>query len=302
MPAMVLAELERRTGRPTAELFDLIAGTSTGGIIALVLACPGAHGRPAWSAEQLVELYEFEGAHIFEARAWDRVRGLGGMIHERYAASGLEQLLERYCGNYRLTDTVTDVLIPAYEVLERRPFLFESASARSDPAADYPLKVAARATSAAPTYFEPLEVMHELAARAKVFVDGGLYANNPAMLAFTESQTGRLGRGELLMVSLGTGEMTRELRHEQIRHWGVAQWARPILHVVLDGVSMSVNNELSQLLGPESYWRFQTILTEARDDIDDVRPENIAKLKAQASALIRDRSGDLDHLAERLDR
>jgi hypothetical protein len=142
--------------------------------------------------------------------------------------------------------------------------------------------------------------MHEHAARTKVFVDGGLYANNPAMLAFTEVERGRLGRGELLMLSLGTGEMTRELPHAQIRHWGVAQWARPILHVVLDGVSMSIDYQLSQLLGPESYWRFQTILTEARDELDDTRPENIAKLKAQASALIRDRDGDLDHLAGRL--
>lgn len=102
------------------------------------------------------------------------------------------------------------------------------------------------------------------------------------------------------MVSLGTGEMTRSLPYAQIREWGVAQWARPILHMVLDGMSMSTDDQLSQLLGPEHYWRFQTVLTSARDDIDDARPENIAKLKEQASALIRARAADLDAVAERL--
>ena len=60
-PASSLAELEQRAGKPVAEMFDLIAGTSTGGILALALARPGEDGRPAWSASTLVELYEQEG-------------------------------------------------------------------------------------------------------------------------------------------------------------------------------------------------------------------------------------------------
>ena len=228
------------------------------------------------------------------------IHGLGGVIHEKYATTGLESVLDHILGDVRLSAAVTDVLIPAYDVLERRPFFFDSAKAQRDPAEDYPMKAAARATSAAPTYFEPHAARHEPAALPRVFVDGGLYANNPAMCAFTEAEKGRLGKGQLLLVSLGTGEMTRPLPYAQIRDWGVAQWARPILHVVFDGASMSIDYQLAQLLGPERYWRFQTVLTHARDDIDDARPENIANLKLQAAEMIRDRSADIDEVAERL--
>lgn len=61
IPAMVLAEIEDRTGRPVAETFDLIAGTSTGGILALGLTLPGDNGRPRYAAEELIGLYEEEG-------------------------------------------------------------------------------------------------------------------------------------------------------------------------------------------------------------------------------------------------
>lgn len=296
MPAMVLADLERRADRPVASLFDLIAGTSTGGIIALGLACPGADARPAWRAEQLVDVYEHEGDRIFDARTWQRIHGLGGMIHEKYSAAGLERVLERLFGHVCLTEALTQVLIPAYDVVERRPFYFDSAKAQHDPAEDYEMKVAARATSAAPTYFEP----REHAASRRVFVDGGLYANNPGMCAFAEAQAGRFGNGEILLVSLGTGEMTRQLPYAQIREWGVAQWARPILHLVLDGVSMAIDHQLAELLRPGCYWRFQSVLTQARDDLDDARPENIAQLKAQASNLISARAAELEEVAERL--
>ena len=66
IPALVLAEIERRTGRRIAELFDLIAGTSTGGILASALTRRGADDRARYSAEELVELYVTEGPKIFD--------------------------------------------------------------------------------------------------------------------------------------------------------------------------------------------------------------------------------------------
>src|SRR5436305_11953922 len=93
IPAMVLAEIERRAGRPTATMFDLISGTSTGGIIAVALTRPGPDGKPAWSAAQLVELYEQQGPAIF-ARRPGMLAPLHGIIDERYDAGALESVLE----------------------------------------------------------------------------------------------------------------------------------------------------------------------------------------------------------------
>ncbi|HWF53578.1 MAG TPA: patatin-like phospholipase family protein [Solirubrobacteraceae bacterium] len=296
IPAMVLAELERRAGRPVARLFDLIAGTSTGGILAIALTRPGSDGEPMWSAQQVVDLYEHEGPTIFDR---GKMHALHGIIDERYHVLGLEGVLARYCGDMRLGHAVTDILIPAYDVAKRNVFYFDSARARQEPSVDYPAKVVARATSAAPTYFEPLFVRGDEELEELVFVDGGIFANNPAMCAFAQAKRGRL-ETDVLLVSIGTGSQTRPLPVEELRHWGTAQWARPILHVVLDGVSEAIDQQLAMVLGAERYFRFQKDLTLAGDEIDDARPENIALLKQEAEHLIREQTAEIDHLAEEL--
>jgi hypothetical protein len=174
IPAMVLAELERLTGRPACELFDLVAGTSTGGIIALGVTVPGEGGKPRWSAHDLADLYVSEGPKIFHRSLARTIRTLDGLLVEKYAASGLEAALERYMADTRLPQALTKVLITSYDIHKHEPFFFKSfkprarvassprdgaaeqAAASSPPQpADYPMRVVARATSAAPTYFEP---------------------------------------------------------------------------------------------------------------------------------------------------
>src|SRR5437763_1754690 len=188
IPAMVLAELEQRAGRPIAEMFDLIAGTSTGGIIAVALTRPGEDGRPRWTAQQLVDVYVEHGARIFDPDLLHAIRTLYGVINERYDASGLEEVLDHYCGDTTLAQSVTEILIPAYDVVNRSLFFFDSAKAQRDKSCDYPASFVARATSAAPTYFEPPVGRDGATSGELVFVDGGLFANNPAMCAFAEAE------------------------------------------------------------------------------------------------------------------
>jgi patatin-like phospholipase/acyl hydrolase len=294
IPAMLLAELERRAGRRTGEMFDLIAGTSTGGIIAIVLTRRDSSGQLRWTAQQLVDLYEFEGPTIFDRRGV-----LHGIVDVKYEAAALEAILARFCGESTLAQSDPEVLIPAYDVVKRDVHFFDSAAAKNDPARDLPARFVARATSAAPTYFEPPLGPRALASEDVVFVDGGLFANNPAMCAFTSAQRGNLGR-DVLLASIGTGSQTRPLPFEEIRHWGAAQWARPILHVVLDGASIAIDQQLASVLGPERYWRFQLELTRARDELDDARPANIALLKQEAEGMISERSADIDRLVAAL--
>src|SRR5436305_15011351 len=104
IPAVVLSEIERRTGRSVPDLFDLVAGTSTGGISALGLTAPGEGGAPRWRAADLLELYRHEGGHIFSRSLWQRVRTVDGALGPRYAVRGLEAALERYFGDVRLRD------------------------------------------------------------------------------------------------------------------------------------------------------------------------------------------------------
>jgi len=290
IPALVLADLERRAGRPVAQLFDLVAGTSTGGILALALTQRADEGGPAHSAEKLVGLYEDEGPRIFSRSLARRIRSLDGFIDERYSADGLERALAEYLDDARLPDALIDVLVTSYDTAGREPVLLRRAD-------DLLARDAARATAAAPTYFEPHAL--RVGGHQRSLIDGGVFALNPAMLAYAEVARTRPG-SEVMVVSLGTGQLTRPLPFKEIRGWGQLEWARPILDVVFDGVADTIDLELSSLLGEHLYWRFQTALTEASDDLDDASAANLRALRRQGERLITEHAAQLDAVAGRL--
>jgi patatin-like phospholipase/acyl hydrolase len=282
IPALVLAELERRAGRRVYELFDLIAGTSTGGILACALCAPNP-----LPAEEVAAIYEEEGPAIFDRSVWQRFRSAEGLLDEKYEAGALDRALERFLADKRLADAVPDLIVPTYDMSEPGPFFFKTRNARERPADDVPLTVVARATSAAPTYFEPLPVAE------RVLVDGGVFAVNPAMSAFAEVLRFHPS-ADVVLLSLGTGQRTRSRRFADVDDWGLVEWARPILDVVFDGISDAVDYQLRHVLGGERYWRLQVELTRASDDLDDASPENLAELRRHAEELIAERTGDLD--------
>ena len=289
IPALVLAELERRAGRRTFELFDLIAGTSTGGIVACALCAP-----EALPASELVRLYEEEGPEIFDRSLFQRIRSAEGLLDEKYDDAALDRALERFLASKRLSETKPDLIVPAYDTALPGPYFFKTSKARETPESDdFPLSVVARATSAAPTYFEPVE------AGERSLVDGGVFAANPAMCGLAEVLNTVAPR-DVVLVSLGTGERTHRREFDEIKDWGLAKWARPILDVVFDGASDAVNYQLERVLGPERYWRLQTELTLASGDLDDATEDNLAKLRGHAEDLIRDRSADLDAVLTKL--
>jgi predicted acylesterase/phospholipase RssA len=299
IPAIVLAELERATGKPVSETFDLVAGTSTGGILALALTMRGDDGGPAWSAERLIALYEDEGSNIFKRSVWDQIQSGGGLLDQKYPPEGMQEAFRTYFGEARLSEALTDVLVTSYEIEQRTTFFFKSSKARDDPREDFLMRDAAQATSSAPTYFEPMRLEREKPLPYAALVDGGVFANNPAMCAYAEALKGE-GEGEVLLVSLGTGELTRPLPYDQAKDWGLIEWAKPIIDVVFDGVSDATDHHLWQILGSDNYFRFQTKLDHASDDLDDARLENIHLLKQEAEELLRDERNPFETLVTRL--
>jgi patatin-like phospholipase/acyl hydrolase len=333
VPALVLAEIENRTERPACELFDLIAGTSTGGIIALGVTAPVAvdeqdgGGRPRWSARELASMYESEGAKIFHRSLVRTLESVDGLLVEKYSASGLEAALEHYLGGARLSQALTDVLITSYDIYTHEPFFFKSFVPRArgttpgqqgaadqpasttpaspprplPPTPDYAMTMVARATSAAPTYFKPEDVPVSASLPSEsnpdyVLVDGGTFANNPAMCAYAESRRNHPG-ADVLIVSLGTGRLTESISYKQARHWGLIQWAHPLLGVIMDGSSAAIDYQLDELLGRNrGHFRFQTVLEGASDSLDDARTSNIAGLRRLAEGLIESDTTQLDEV------
>lgn len=310
IPALVLAELEKRLEAPIASAFDLIAGTSTGGIIALGLAKPGTDGKPEHSAADLAELYRSEGHRIFSRSVLHRVRAVGNALEEKFPASGVEGVLKQYLGETRLKDALTEVLVPAYEMEDRIPWFFSSRDAATKAHHDFPMWEVGRATSAAPTYFEPARIPSEDPDNKRGYwalVDGGVFANNPAMCALTEATSNyRADHGgeapDVIVVSLGTGELTRTIHYDDAKGWGLLGWARPVLSTVLDGVSKTVDFQVRELCKvtegqPERYYRLQVNLAAyGSDEMDDATGTNLLALEQHAKNLIEAETAKLDQI------
>ncbi len=319
IPARVLQEIEQRTGSRITDLFHMVAGTSTGGILAVGLSTPGPDGTPKFSARDLLDLYRDEGGRIFSHSFWHGFGSLGGTVDEKYEADNLERILQDRLGDSLLSAALTDLLVTSYDIERRRPFFFKSWRARGEDLGvnnssrnrEFKLRDIARATSAAPTYFEPALIESAVGTRYTL-VDGGVFANNPAECAMASARLLYPNAGNYLLVSLGTGLTERPIAYEDAKDWGLFGWARPLLNVIFDGVSDTVDYQLDQDLNRgrvQRYFRFQTDLgadaddPEApNDDMDDARPENIARLEAKVSEMLQKNRRMFTRLIDRVRR
>jgi uncharacterized protein len=305
IPALVLAEIEARTKRPISNLFDLIAGTSTGGIIALGLVKPGADGKVDKSATDIVNIYAQTGSRIFPQTF---LQGLHvGMVRgPKYDANGLESVLKDQFGDTRLKDAVKPVLIPSHDIGTQMPMFFKSAKAKLSPAADFAMRDVVRATTAAPTFFAPTEIQPADASTTYALVDGGIDAGNPAMCAYAEAIKMNTAGGGVLMVSIGTGEQGWSLNYAQACQWGAVEWAPNLIGMVMDGSNVTVDYQLRQILQTDTptqmYYRFQVTLDGATGGIDDATDANIKHLTDLTQAYLSqpDTQASLSQLCDQL--
>jgi patatin-like phospholipase/acyl hydrolase len=304
IPALILAEIEKRTGKRISELFDLIAGTSTGGILTLGLVMPQKGNISKYTALDLADLYEKEGQVIFSSSIWHEIVSVDGLLAEKYPSAGIDSVLKKFFGDAMLAEALTDVLITSYEIEKRTPWFFKSRKA-NDPHLENRnvyMREAARSTSAAPTYFKPNKI--EIGYNSFALIDGGVFANNPAMCAYVEAITTHRDEKDFLVVSLGTGEHTDPIWYKNAKHWGLANWARPMLNIVFNGVDNVVDYQLRQLLPPQNglprYYRFQTKLNAASDRMDDASEDNLHSLKTIVWDMINTQTNMLDTLCRQL--
>lgn len=299
IPAVILAEIEARTGKHTSELFDFIAGTSTGALIALALTAPDDQGKPLWTAQDLVEMYKQEGPDIFKTNLFRKIKTARGVAGPKYEQSKLEEVLEKYVGNTELKDSLVDILIPTYDVTNRSVFFFRSERARANPDRNYKMKDVGLAATAAPTYFAPKDVVSPVTNQTFKLVDGGIFANNPAMCAWADLDRYE-SRPKSMVLSLGTGSQTDEIPYDGKRGWGLAGWAPVLLDAVFDGVSDTVDYQLWEKLGDDRYLRLQTDLDKADDRLDAASKKNIEKLEQEGREAIMEQSERLDKFLEDL--
>lgn len=303
IPAVVLEYLEHVTGKPIASSFDLIVGTSTGGIIAAGLTVPDGNGKPKYSATDMLEIYTKHGKEIFSRSLWQGITSVGGLADEQYSEKHLEKLLAKYFKDTTLAECLKPIVLTTYDIERRKPYFFKTRRAIDHPDRNHYLRDATRATSAAPTFFEPEEVF-TLAAKPikRALIDGGVFANNPAMVAYSEAITSGADHNDILLVSIGTGVTNRPIPFKEAKDWGLVGWLRPLISVMMDGTADNTNFHLSQLLpdvekpDDQRFFRFDTELDKALDDLDAANTGNIDALKREAADIIQSQADEFSRL------
>jgi patatin-like phospholipase/acyl hydrolase len=269
-----LQQLSKKPKMRIADAFDLVAGTSTGGILTCLYLCPdGDSGGPKFSAEQAVDLYLQNGDDIFDVSVWKKLESLGGLSDEKYSADTLERVLRQYLGDTLLSDVLKPCLVTSYDITRRQARFFNKADVKdesADAGRNFYLRDVARATSAAPTYFEPANIM-ALDRKVYTLVDGGVFANNPAMCACVEafSLDPELTVENLMVLSLGTGEEDAPYHYSEAKNWGKIAWLKPIIDILMSGVAETVDYQLRMLFGAakvqKQYLRIQADLADFKD-------------------------------------
>jgi len=301
---MVLVSLEKKLQQlkgdqnlRLADAFDMIAGTSTGGILTCLYLCPDPNnpGHPRFSAQDAVDLYLQNGDDIFDVSIFKKIESLGGLTDEKYSADTLERVLKDYLGDLKLSQLLRPCLIPTYDITDRRAYFFNQrdTDGGTDPASDYLVRDVARSTSAAPTYFEPARVS-AMNRAVHAFVDGGVFANNPAMCACVEAlgYDANLKVPDLKVLSLGTGVVDQSYSYTEARNWGKLGWVVPILDIMFSGVSETVDYQLRELFKGANcsaqYLRLQVDLktcTNVDAAMDNASEKNMRALESVGSAL-----------------
>jgi len=317
VPAMILNKLEQKlqhyTGNPDARVvdyFDFFAGTSTGGIITTLLLAPDEKnpGRPLYSTADVVGFYSEKGPSIFKSNWLRRNLGSIGFASDRYKVIELEQLLQQYLGDIKLSQLLKPCLIPAYNLELAATYFFCSHDHANglNPARDFFARDVCRATSAAPSYFEPASFL-SISNVHHACVDGGVFANNPTLCAIAE--VGKTAANytplNMRLLSLGTGKVKPSFRLRSFQKRIALLNIPSLIQIMMGGVAETthhiVKNVFNNLNVKEQYLRLDPDMPDAKvGAMDNATPDNIQRLRAITEQYISHNESDIDRWARLL--
>jgi patatin-like phospholipase/acyl hydrolase len=302
--AVILAEVEKIVKVPLNRYFDLIAGTSTGSILAAAIAL----GK---KSEEIIQLYRQKGKTIFPYTSIFSPQRLSlmlkyGLSAPKYSDRGLIEVLQREFGNTKLGDIKSPkLLITAYHTIDRQFIVFKNWQTYK-PWINNPIWEICVCSSSAPTFFPA----HLLTAESKTYslIDGGIAANNPSACAIAEALRLENPIKDIAVLSIGTGDATQTIPFAKVRSWGLIQWIWQgrLIEVLMDA-SADVNDYISkQVMNPPEmedeasprYFRLQPKIM--KDAIDDASDENINRLITLTQTYVQQNQGLLTSFLEKI--
>jgi patatin-like phospholipase/acyl hydrolase len=247
------------------DLIDLVAGTSTGGLLALGIA-------DQLDIAEIRDIYVNKGPEIFDDFWLDDLVHLGKLLGADYSIKPLGRALQDLLGDTTLGQLKKRVLITAFDLDNEdpdpakrtwKPKLFHNFPGKNNDRDQLAYKVGMY-TSAAPTYFPTVDG----------YVDGGVYASNPGMCALAQTQDQRYkptpALQDIVLLSLGTGTSLQYIKGKT-HDWGYAQWIKPLISLMLDGTAGIADYQCRQMLDVH-YHRLEPVFPPGTTvDMDDVK-------------------------------
>lgn len=274
IPATFIHRFCLEVGKPPHDMFDLMAGTSSGGLLSLAYAT-------GIDTKILEDLFFAKATTIFPQFSAQGLWGLFGTLNVKYPSAGLEGLLRELYQEKRLSETQVPVMVTTSDIEKDKPYLFKSWLAKENPQKDFFLWEVGRATTAAPSYFE--STLLQTRDERYALIDGGVCMNNPTMAAFAEGK--RLWpEDKIVILSIGTGNGAVSYPYEDAKRWGQPAWLFPLLHLTTDHVSKAVDYQAKQILREGSYFRFQLSLNAEDMPLDYTSQEHLQKLQETCCA------------------
>lgn len=295
------------------DCFDLFAGTSTGGIIAcgLTVCEHNETTKSRYTVGDLKKAYFDHANKIFPvySKIQKRIKLVESYFSAKYSEDGLQNILDFFFDQKRLSDCTKPILIPTYDVERLTPIYFNSRRINqssngyiNDPHANIKLIDLCRATSAAPTYLPSYRFVHVDDSDNRYnanCIDGGVFLNNPAMAAYTEVLSNsndpiytnhpgnkyKIKEEDIFILSIGTGKTQRNAIPRKINSWGKLKWVNPIIKIMMEGNADSTHYQLKGL-ARNRYLRIDIDIDEKFSEMDDSRRETLEYLLKEVESQI----------------
>lgn len=332
IPLHILDRFETSLGRPIAHAFDIIAGTSSGGIAALALNRPkkgsenGQEHTPHYKAKEIYELYLENKDKIFTKtqslsdsiklpfplkylikKSFPQIGTLlnsPNVFRAKYPLEPLKEVFETFFEDMPLSRSISTVVVPAYQIEHGRAYIFNSKTAKMDSTDDYYMRDVALATSCAPTYFPPAEVWSISAsqlpekarlAHTQCFVDGGIVANNPTLFGYSTARRLFPAATDFLIVSLGTGKgAVLKVPYDEVRKGGYAHWIHHIIPMLMNASTESVGRVMHDLMEALHLANPGAPFFPRHHDINPILPEHLVELDKASDENVKDLQGRAD--------
>ncbi|CAN4092741.1 unnamed protein product [Withania somnifera] len=240
-----LQELDGNDAR-IADYFDVIAGTSTGGLVTAMLTAPDKNNRPLYAAKDIIPFYLEHCPKIFPKMncGWFATIGkmLRALIGPKYDGKYLHEVIKEKLKDIRLSNTITNVVIPTFDIKKLQPTIFSTYETKRSARYDAKLSDICISTSKQPPTYLPAHYFKVEDDKGNVrehnLIDGGVAANNPSLVAITEVGKEILKNnsnffaikpmdyGRFLVISIGTGAATCEQEYDSsmAAKWGIVDW------------------------------------------------------------------------------